>query len=68
MNEPQNSGASESGADPGKAPPPVTTPAAGTGMADGVRVGVPVEKLSAEEQMALFEEKLKEEDWGHQPC
>jgi hypothetical protein len=25
-------------------------------------------KLTAEEQMALYEEKLKEEDWGHQPC
>ena len=26
------------------------------------------EKLSAEEQMALFEKELKENDWGHQPC
>jgi hypothetical protein len=25
-------------------------------------------KLTAEEQMALYEETLKEEDWGHQPC
>ena len=25
-------------------------------------------KLSKEEQMARFEEQLKEEDWGHQPC
>jgi len=25
-------------------------------------------KLSKEEQMALFEESLKNEDWGHQPC
>ncbi|MCH1502421.1 MAG: hypothetical protein L7V86_02455 [Verrucomicrobiales bacterium] len=24
--------------------------------------------LSAEEQMALYEESLKETDWGHQPC
>jgi hypothetical protein len=24
--------------------------------------------LTPEEQMALYEEKLKEEDWGHQPC
>lgn len=23
---------------------------------------------SAEEQMAKFEEALKESDWGHQPC
>ncbi len=25
-------------------------------------------KLTAEEQMALFEKELKENDWGHQPC
>lgn len=25
-------------------------------------------KLTPEEQMALFEKDLKENDWGHQPC
>lgn len=25
-------------------------------------------KLSPEEQMALYEKELKENDWGHQPC
>jgi hypothetical protein len=25
-------------------------------------------ELTAEEQMALYEEDLKESDWGHQPC
>ena len=25
-------------------------------------------QLSADEQMANFEEQLKEDDWGHQPC
>src|SRR5436190_22442595 len=25
-------------------------------------------KLSKEEQMALYEDYLKENDWGHQPC
>ena len=25
-------------------------------------------ELTADEQMALFEKELKEEDWGHQPC
>lgn len=25
-------------------------------------------KLTAEEQMALYEAYLKENDWGHQPC
>jgi len=25
-------------------------------------------ELTPEEQMALYEESLKESDWGHQPC
>lgn len=25
-------------------------------------------KLTADEQMALYEDYLKETDWGHQPC
>ncbi len=29
----------------------------------------PIErKLTPEEQLALYEEHLKETDWGHQPC
>ena len=28
----------------------------------------PVNELTPEEQMALFEKDLKENDWGHQPC
>jgi len=24
--------------------------------------------LTPEEQMALYEKSLKEDDWGHQPC
>ncbi len=27
-----------------------------------------VVQLSEEEQMAAFEDALKESDWGHQPC
>jgi hypothetical protein len=27
-----------------------------------------VKDLTPEEQMALYEENLKETDWGHQPC
>ncbi len=27
-----------------------------------------VRKLTPEEQMARYEEALKEDDWGHQPC
>lgn len=33
---------------------------------EGSAIGAPT--LSAEEQMALFEQDLKEHDWGHQPC
>jgi hypothetical protein len=29
---------------------------------------IPVNQLTPEEQMALFEKELKENDWGHQPC
>ena len=28
----------------------------------------PTQELTPEEQMARFEDALKEEDWGHQPC
>lgn len=27
-----------------------------------------IKKLTPEEQMALYEKELKEDDWGHQPC
>ncbi len=32
--------------------------------------GDPVDpdELSAEEQLARYEESLKNDDWGHQPC
>ena len=29
---------------------------------------VETKQLTPEEQMALYEEALKESDWGHQPC
>lgn len=45
------------------APPPET--AAISSAADPQRE---VNSLTAEEQMALFEKELKENDWGHQPC
>ena len=38
----------------------------GKGFADPEEGGP--KKLSPEEQMAAFEEDLKESDWGHQPC
>ena len=36
--------------------------------AQGEEKPVDPNKLSEEEQMALYEEDLKESDWGHQPC
>jgi len=32
------------------------------------QVTKPIGELSADEQMALYEKELKENDWGHQPC
>lgn len=36
--------------------------------ADGPTAGEPAKKLTADEQMDLYEQHLKENDWGHQPC
>jgi hypothetical protein len=40
------------------------------GDADVSIAGEPAtsKKLTADEQMALYEKELKENDWGHQPC
>ena len=39
-------------------------------VADVPAAGEPAtsKELTAEEQMALYEKDLKENDWGHQPC
>jgi len=44
--------------------------AVATGGAAAVAASGPVaaNQLTPEEQMALFEKELKENDWGHQPC
>jgi hypothetical protein len=47
------------------APKPPTETKAATPAAD--KQG-DLSKLTAEEQMALYEKDLKENDWGHQPC
>ena len=59
-------------------PDPTGDPAArkappATAVGDGADIAAipgasPVNQLSPEEQMALFEKELKETDWGHQPC
>jgi hypothetical protein len=36
--------------------------------ASDVSPGGAANQLTPEEQMALFEKDLKENDWGHQPC
>ena len=47
-------------------PTPGSADAEGAELAEDSTAGK--RKLTPEEQMALFEESLKEEDWGHQPC
>jgi hypothetical protein len=34
----------------------------------GPESAIVAKPLTPEEQMALYEEELKENDWGHQPC
>lgn len=34
----------------------------------GGETAAPQSEMSAEEQMAAYEEALKNDDWGHQPC
>jgi hypothetical protein len=34
----------------------------------GAPENAPAPELTPEEQMALYEKDLKENDWGHQPC
>ena len=45
--------------------PPAPAPIEDAGVTDPA---VAPNKLTPEEQMALFEKDLKETDWGHQPC
>jgi hypothetical protein len=54
------------GGQPQGAPAPV--PGAAAPVASDSSAPVDVSKLTPEEQMALFEKDLKENDWGHQPC
>jgi hypothetical protein len=44
----------------------VTEQAAGS--LEGANAPEVSKTLTAEEQMALYEKALKEDDWGHQPC
>jgi hypothetical protein len=63
---------SEEPRDPANAPvvPPRTPLAPSTAASNDSTPAdsKPVNQLTPEEQMALFEKELKETDWGHQPC
>jgi hypothetical protein len=39
-----------------------------SGQPGSTKGSAPEKKLTKEEQMAKFEEAMKNEDWGHQPC
>ena len=45
---------------PGRVPPAT--------RAEGSPGTEPAKALTADEQMDLYEQHLKENDWGHQPC
>ena len=50
-------------------PDPGVDPTVGSPAAPSPETPVkPQKQLTPEEQMALYEEDLKENDWGHQPC
>lgn len=60
MNEPEKRGEPAPQGEVLKAKPGEATPAAPAPAS--------ADQLTKEEQWALFEKELKENDWGHQPC
>jgi hypothetical protein len=54
--------------DPESPKPEAPAPKPGIGAALPAETAPGAHALSPEEQMALFEKELKENDWGHQPC
>jgi len=52
---------------PDQEEPPEPSAAAEEDSVEGAENQKPKE-LTSEEQMALYEKSLKEDDWGHQPC
>ena len=47
---------------------PAATSAAAEGEDEAGDGDETPKELTPEEQMALYEKSLKEDDWGHQPC
>ena len=74
MNDQPRAGESTPDLDSGKAAatsaPIAAIGQAATGQGELAVGGEPAKSkvLTPEEQMALFEADLKENDWGHQPC
>jgi hypothetical protein len=50
------------------AAPPDALPAEGAATVSDATDPATPKNRSAEEQMALYEKELKDNDWGHQPC
>lgn len=48
--------------------PPVVTPPENVAQPSTASEPPAARKLTPEEQMALYEKDLKDNDWGHQPC
>ena len=68
MTDPNPNGPARSSAkeDNGKnAAPPSSAPGEKGGSGSAQTSG---RELTPDEQMALYEKELKENDWGHQPC
>ena len=53
---------------PANPPAPLEPAQAAPVEVSPARATVPPAALTPEEQMALFEKELRENDWGHQPC
>jgi len=54
--------------EPRPAPPAAPPKPAEQDGCNGTQAAKPAAELTPEEQMAAYEESLKESDWGHQPC
>jgi hypothetical protein len=53
---------------PPELPPAGSGPGPGGDSEPAAAPATAPSQLNADEQMALYEEQLKEDDWGHQPC
>jgi hypothetical protein len=68
MNKPQQLEAKLTDLEKANEPKPNSVPPDSVSGIASTKDSKPNNELSAEEQMALYEKELKENDWGHQPC